>query len=574
MRNSKLQQQASTLFETASSVHARRSRISFAVGRGRGHTNDSLRLSSSSIGDPSIPHFLSGRERLDGNWGALFPDGKATFVDPKNRHVRHPMGFASFQGGRTPPVFLQELAHLASLMTAVALSTLRNDVDGAESPLDFYQIGSPWPEVDPREIPELHVKGFSRFIANLQYFLGVARTPEERTKYNAARPLSVLGGVSDNEITFLQMARGPYAKTQLCWMWLSEFITREHLAGTLGDVGAPIISRIIQFLGDGMVHYNHARKIMFIPFPFPHAQLSAVYVLVMIPMIPYMMDQYCLSSWIGCTLTFLSVACLSGIHEVARELENPFRNVPNELPVCTLMAEFNEALVTMYAGYHPDFFWEAPDENDYNRDFLEAINFDDDNNDNNDNDNDNDNDSGMVYSRGDPKRRSLRKETFVEGSCEDSSCDEEEQRTREDDELAAAFQKEKNHSRVETTETNNDNNNTDSSKALPENGNNASNNKTMSPTDDGDTSSSMVVTSTPPSTLAHTKIGANYNYNNNKETSSLEVDQLRAIVQQQGKMMETMLEEQARLNKMIEAVFQQKDEDAASVNTDNNTATA
>ena len=53
------------------------------------------------------------------------------------------------------------------------------------------------------------------------------------------------------------------------------------------------------------------------------------------------------------------MAALSGIHEVARELENPFRNVPNEIPVVTLQAQFNEALVTMYAGYHPDAFWDG-----------------------------------------------------------------------------------------------------------------------------------------------------------------------------------------------------------------------
>jgi polyhydroxyalkanoate synthesis regulator phasin len=52
------------------------------------------------------------------------------------------------------------------------------------------------------------------------------------------------------------------------------------------------------------------------------------------------------------------VTCLSGIHEVARELENPFRQVPNELPLVTFQAQFNEALITMFSGYHPDSFWE------------------------------------------------------------------------------------------------------------------------------------------------------------------------------------------------------------------------
>lgn len=69
------------------------------------------------------------------------------------------------------------------------------------------------------------------------------------------------------------------------------------------------------------------------------------------------MDQYTEKLWAGCILTFLTVTALSGIHEVARELENPFRNVPNEIPLGTIMAEANEALITMYAGYHPDLFW-------------------------------------------------------------------------------------------------------------------------------------------------------------------------------------------------------------------------
>lgn len=328
---------------------------------------DSANERSSEVScDTSSPGFLTGKSRLDGNWGSRFTatsqePAAATFYDPKTQSIpKDARGFASNAGGHTAPLFLQELAHLSSLLVAVAFATLRNDIDGAESPLDYYEAGQPWPKVDPGDIPEINRSVWYRMWAAFLYFLGRGRTPEERTRYNAMRPLPVIGGVSNAEIRFLQLARGPYAKTQLCWHWLSEFITREHLAGSLGRVGPPIISRIVQFLGDGMAFYNHGRKIMSIPFPFVHAQLSAVFVMVMIVLIPFLMDNYCPDYWTGAILTFLSVMCLSGIHEVARELENPFRNVPNELPVVTLMAEYNEALLIMYAGYHPDFFWEPP----------------------------------------------------------------------------------------------------------------------------------------------------------------------------------------------------------------------
>ena len=45
---------------------------------------------------------------------------------------------------------------------------------------------------------------------------------------------------------------------------------------------------------------------------------------------------------------------------MARELESPFHNVPNDLPLTTFQAEFNEALCAMFAGFHPDSWWDPP----------------------------------------------------------------------------------------------------------------------------------------------------------------------------------------------------------------------
>ena len=326
------------------------------------------------------PFPLCGRPRLDGGWETFYNTTSntgpskyynnsnnrssqtplGTFSDPQQPNGPLPKeGFASLQGGRTPPLYLQELAHLSSLLVAVALSTLRNDIDGAESPLTYYEPGSEWPMVDPDLDDWIKVSRRSEFWQywprQIWTFLGMGRSPEEQTQYNSGRPLPVIGGVSDAEIRFLQMARGPYAKTQLCWNWISEFMIREHLAGSMGN--PPIDTHFMQFLGDGMIFYNNARKIMFIPFPFVHAQLTVLFVLVLIPTIAYLMDQWTEEAWSGTWLTFFTVLCLTGVHETACDLENPFRNVPNELPLVTFMAQYNEAVLTIYSGYHPDFFW-------------------------------------------------------------------------------------------------------------------------------------------------------------------------------------------------------------------------
>ncbi len=305
---------------------------------------------------------LMGEGRLDGGWGKMFDDGSSTYHTmglAGSWEAGNSRGFASTVGGRTPQLFLQELVHLASLCNAVAYSTLRCDIEGAESPLDMYCPGQPWPEVDPDKEQILSRKDV--IWNTIRYIFGFDRTPTTRTKHNALRPLPVLGGVSDNEIAFLQRARGPSAKTTLAWHWLSEFIIREHLAGSTGAVAPPIISRLIQFLSDGMIFYNHARKTMFIPFPFPHAQLSAFFVFTVMFAVPLLMDEYANNIYLGALLTFLTVTCLAGMHEVARELENPFRNVPNEIPLVRLQALFNESLITLFSGFHPDHYWD-PDE--------------------------------------------------------------------------------------------------------------------------------------------------------------------------------------------------------------------
>ena len=128
--------------------------------------------------------------------------------------------------------------------------------------------------------------------------------------------MPVLGGVSENEIAFLQKARGASAKTQLAWSWLSEFIIREHLAGSLGNVGPPIVSRCFQFLSDGMIFYNHARKTMFIPFPFPHAQLTAIFTSVLVVVVPILMSEYTTLPWLGARLVshLTAAASLAQVH--------------------------------------------------------------------------------------------------------------------------------------------------------------------------------------------------------------------------------------------------------------------
>lgn len=83
--------------------------------------------------------------------------------------------------------------------------------------------------------------------------------------------------------------------------------------------------------------------------------------MVIIFIFPLLFSEFVTNVWFACALNFLTVLCFLGLNEVSRELDNPFENIPNDIPLTTYQAEMNEALVTMYAGFHPDGWWEVID---------------------------------------------------------------------------------------------------------------------------------------------------------------------------------------------------------------------
>lgn len=300
------------------------------------------------------------------------PEKKVTFASlvPIIQHQNESQG-ESFQRVTSKKVvndesqqaslFLQETAHLLSLLSAVAMSTLRNDLEGAESPLSTFVPGDPWPCEDPdaynADVRKGWTRSNNRLWTVLQYLFGRSRTGASRTLYNAARPFRVIGGVSDSEIHMLQAARGPMAKVALCSMWLQEFISREYMAGSTGGVAPPIISRLYQYVSDGNLGYAQARKIAYIPFPFPHAQITSLFILVVVALIPILMLTFVANEYLGIALNIVTVMCFTGLHEVSRELENPFQNVPNgERNGCKISwLLYDIASLTLSQHYHQTF---------------------------------------------------------------------------------------------------------------------------------------------------------------------------------------------------------------------------
>lgn len=168
--------------------------------------------------------------------------------------------------------------------------------------------------------------------------------------YCSKMRLGIIGGVSAGERATLSRA---YDRSLVVYSWLTEHIARHYKAEI--EVAPPIASRVFHELALGHNDFMQARKISDIPYPFPFEQMSNISLGVFALTLPVVIctefsgpSDTSESSYqhvlplAAAVCTFFVVAVFYCVSEVARELDDPFVNFPNELPLAHMQAECNK----------------------------------------------------------------------------------------------------------------------------------------------------------------------------------------------------------------------------------------
>lgn len=141
------------------------------------------------------------------------------------------------------------------------------------------------------------------------------------------------------------LAQAP-EKTLVILQWLQQLLVQNHRAGVL-DVAPPILTRAFQELSNGIVSIVDAQKITDVLFPFPYAQMVSVMLIANAILTPFVLATVMDSVvWCG-VLNFLSIMFFSSINYIAAEIEMPFGDDPNDLPLPQLMRSLNTALISL-----------------------------------------------------------------------------------------------------------------------------------------------------------------------------------------------------------------------------------
>uniref|UniRef100_A0A7S0BCW3 Bestrophin homolog n=1 Tax=Pyrodinium bahamense TaxID=73915 RepID=A0A7S0BCW3_9DINO len=159
-------------------------------------------------------------------------------------------------------------------------------------------------------------------------------------------PLLDIQGFSQEDVRILCSERAAGRKVELVFQWIQAYIVKS-LDSDLLNVPSPIVTRVFQNLGNGLINYNSAQQVVIWPFPFAYAQMNGILIFVYMMLTPIVMCNWTGIVWSCALFTFVSVLCMVGLDLIAIELENPFGDDPNDLPVWEMQNVFNRDLVML-----------------------------------------------------------------------------------------------------------------------------------------------------------------------------------------------------------------------------------
>jgi len=135
-------------------------------------------------------------------------------------------------------------------------------------------------------------------------------------------------------------------KVELIFQWIQQLIV-ESQCHQIFSVAPPVLSRSFQELATGMVRFHEAVKIAKIPFPFPYMQIMEVLLLFHWLITPFLTCMWVRSTFWAGVVTFMQIFFFWSLNAIACELENPFGEDVNDLPIQEMQLTMNRRLLLL-----------------------------------------------------------------------------------------------------------------------------------------------------------------------------------------------------------------------------------
>jgi predicted membrane chloride channel (bestrophin family) len=189
---------------------------------------------------------------------------------------------------------------------------------------------------------------------------GVGVEKAEKGHKRQIMKLGVYGKLATEEV---QRLNGSTDKVAIVLMWMEEAVSRAQVQGVI-LTAPPILGRVYGEIGSGLQGYNEAYRIALVPFPFCFAQMIGWCLVVFLYLCPAVAFVFTGGEFLTSFLTFCSLMGFWGLNRIAVELENPFGQEVNHLPLGEMHHAFVEALGEMHQHPMPEYQWKTPQGSD------------------------------------------------------------------------------------------------------------------------------------------------------------------------------------------------------------------
>mmetsp|Transcript_77118 Transcript_77118/g.174430 ORF Transcript_77118/g.174430 Transcript_77118/m.174430 type:complete len:520 (-) Transcript_77118:101-1660(-) len=146
----------------------------------------------------------------------------------------------------------------------------------------------------------------------------------------------------------LEVLQKTQCKVGTVFQWIQVVVVDHIKTGEL-NIPPPILSRVFQQVSDGMVAFHDAKKVAYIPFPFPYIQTCNYLLVFHWILTPMIVASWTASPWWAFVFSFVMVFTFWSLLLIADELENPFGTDSNDLNFEEMQMEMNQHLLCLLA---------------------------------------------------------------------------------------------------------------------------------------------------------------------------------------------------------------------------------
>lgn len=148
------------------------------------------------------------------------------------------------------------------------------------------------------------------------------------------------------DLEALQFLAESTEKCEVILQWIQRLVVDASQSGVL-PIAPPILSRVFQELSRGIVNFNNARKITDVPFPKPYTFMIKIMLAIQWFVTPLVAATVTDSCWLAGAMSMITVFAFWSTVHIAAEIENPYGDDANDLPLVEYQLCFNRSLLTL-----------------------------------------------------------------------------------------------------------------------------------------------------------------------------------------------------------------------------------